>query len=274
MSHQNAPRSSYPSDMSDKEWELYEQVFPALRGIPGRWEAKWTTREILNAIRYQERTGCQWRYLPHDLPPWSTVKTYFYMWRNQGLFAKFREQVVLRARVDAGRQPTPTACAIDSQTIQSTEAGGPRGLDAGKKKKGRKRHLLVDILGLLLAILITSADVQDRVAGARLLRKAAVMYPTIQVAFVDTAYKGDVFESAARDTGIRIEISAKDKSISGFVPVKKRWVVERTHGWMNRSRRLSKDYETTIASSTAWYEIATGRLLARRLAGISTRIRV
>jgi transposase len=274
MSHSLTPRRPCLSDMTDKEWEFYQEVFPELRGIPGRWEAKWTTREILNAIRYQERTGCPWRYLPHDVPPWSTVKTYFYTWRDKGLLTKFREPLTIRARVAAGRRETPTACAIDRPTIQTTEAGGPKGLDAGKKKKGRKRHLAVDILGLLLAILITPAKVQDRDAGAQRLRIVAAAHPTIQVAFVDSAHNGNVFKTAVHDTGIRAETSAKDKSVPGFVPVKKRGVVERTHGWMNRSRRLSKDDEATIASSTAWYEVAKGRLLTRRRAGISTQIRV
>jgi putative transposase len=261
--------------MTDSEWEIYRLFFPELIGIPGVAEPKTTTREVLNAIRYIVRTGCQWINLPHDFPPTKTVGSHFYRWRKQGLFQKHREHEAIAARVAEGRSTTPTACAIDSQSVKTTEMAKPeeRGFDAGKKVKGRKRHILVDVLGILLAVLITPADVQDRDGGAALMRMAAVMYPTIRLAWVDSAYNGDVIAKASKDTGIAIEMKTKPEGEPGFVPIKKRWVVERTFGWMNRYRRLSKDYERTIESSQAWIDIAIGQLLSRRLHGPIVRFR-
>jgi putative transposase len=261
--------------MTDAEWEQYRLVFPELKGIPRcKIFPKWTTRMVLDAIRYIERTGCQWRYLPKDFPPWKTVNTHYSNWTKKGLFDQFQQLMTTKARVEAGRTPEPTAVVIDSQTAQSTESGGPTGLDAGKKKKGRKRHIVTDTLGLLLFILVTAASVQDQDAGAALLHMVSAKFASVKAVFADAGYQKEVMKKAAAETKIELHVSTKDKDQVGFVPQKIRWVVERSHGWMNRSRRLSKDYERTIESSTAWYQIAFGRLTARRICGISTKIRV
>ena len=275
MAPQNLPRRTYPSDITDEEWEDYRPFFPELVGIPGVSEPKTTTRELLNAIRYMERTGAQYRLLPHDFPPWSTVMKHFTRWRDGGYFQEFREHMAARGRLQAGRNQAPTAGAMDSQSMKTMPLtpGTEVGYDGGKKTKGRKRHIFVDILGILLAVIVTPASVQDRDGGARLMHLVAGLIPTVQLAFVDYAYNGEVIAQASRDTGIATEMTVKPEGQEGFIPVRKRWVVERTFGWMTWSRRLSKDYEKTAASSQAWFEIAMGRLLCQRLAGLTPQIR-
>jgi len=264
---ETASRKPYDTDMTDREWEIYQEIFPEHVGIPGVSEVKHSVREILNAIRYIERTGCQWRNLPHDLPPWGLVANYFSRWKRQGRFQALRELVVRKERERQGRSPMPTAGIIDSQSVKSTEASPTRdrGFDKGKLVKGRKRHLLVDVLGCVLAVLITSASVQDRDGGAMLLTMAHAMYPTLTKVWVDSAYQGPQIEEVIASTGIDVEVKAREEGTKGFVPIKMRWVVERTFGWLYRARRLSKDYERTLTSSQAWIDLAMARIgIARR----------
>jgi transposase len=211
--------------------------------------------------------------LPKDFPPFTTVQNRFYAWRDSGLWAQIISVLVMDAREAEGRQAAPTAVVVDSQSVKTTEAGGPRGFDAGKKVKGRKRHLAVDTIGLPIECQITTADVQDRDALAPLLKEVHRKSPWVKMSFVDGGYQGDEAQRAAFEAS-RISITVvkrTDKDVKGFVVLPKRWVVERTFGWINRARRLSKDFEATIESALAWLQLALAFLLMRRLARAKVR---
>ena len=258
-------RRSYPSDLTDEQWALIEHLVPEPIFLPNLQEPVHQAREMMNAIRYRTRTGTAWRSLPHDFPPWSTVMKRYLHWRDNGVFERVHDALRTMVRVAEGRNAEPTAGLLDSQSVKSTDVGGPRGFDAGKKVKGRKRHLLVDILGLLLVAIITPADVQDRDGGAAALREAHREFPTLEHVWVDGAYNGQVIDQAAKDTGIRVEMVKRSDDVKGFKVLPKRWIVERTNGWLGKFRILSKEYERTLASSRADVIIAMGMLMLRRL---------
>ncbi len=254
----------YASDVSDAEWAQIETLLP----VPKRLGRPRTTqmRQVVNAMLYLLTTGCEWRLLPKEFPPFTTVQRFFYRWRDAGLWQTINHFLVMRTREAAGREASPTAGVLDSQSVKTTEAAGPRGYDAGKKIKGRKRHVLTDTNGLLVAAVVHQADIQDRDGAPLVLASARYLYPWLRHVFADGAYIGAKLDTALDKIGRwTIEVIKRSDAASGFLVLPRRWVVERTFARLNRNRRLAKDFEATLESALAWLFLASVKLLMRRL---------
>lgn len=272
-------RKAYSSDLTDEEWALLEPLILAFedRVRPGP-QREVDLREVVNTIRYLNRTGCQWGLLPHDLLPKSTVYDYFAKWRDYGLFETItdvlrkavREQTPTRdASQGAMREPTPSAACVNSQSVKTTEVGGERGYDGAKKIQGRKRHIVVDTLGLLIAVVVTAANVDDGRGAQEVVGKLVpTEYPRLEAIFGDHKYHNHEYEAwlEGHSQGKwHMEISSRPAEATGFKPLPIRWVVERTFAWLGRSRRNSKDYERRTDSSESMLLMSSITLMLRRL---------
>jgi putative transposase len=252
----------YDTDLTDSAWELVAPLLPAAR--PGGRPRTTDTRAVINAIFYLLRTGCQWRLLPREFPAWGTIYYYFRNWENLGVWTNVQKTIYEQTRLAAGRAPSPSVVIMDSQSVKTTERGGVCGFDGHKRLKGRKRHILVDTLGLPIANRVEPANMSDRRAGARLLVGLGPLFPDIHTVFADAGYESrKLARELFREADWKLRITKRTQrafKITGLT-----WIVERTFAWLGRNRRFSKDYEYRVQTSETLLEIAAIRIMLNRL---------
>ena len=260
----------YPSDVTDSEWAAVRPLLPVpgwLRGRGGQPEA-YCHRQMLDAVRYLVDNGIKWRAMPADFPPWDRVYAFFRRWRDHGLVGEFHDRLRAQVRTRAGRDAEPTAGVIDSQSVKADAVvgAGSRGFDGGKLVNGRKRHVVVDALGLLLGVMVTAADVGDRAAAQVLLRHVADAHHRLELVWADGGYTGSLVEYSFTVLALILQVVKRSDHQKGFVVLPKRWIVERTNAWLMRTRRLARDYERRTTSAEAMVYWSMTLLMTRRLA--------
>jgi putative transposase len=267
-------RKRYPSDLTDGQWAVLAPLVPPVR--PGGRPRKHDMREVLNALFYVAREGCSWRALPHDLPPWRTAYNYFRDWQADGTWEALLEAARRQARRAAGRDPDPSAACIDSQSVKTAYGGRDVGTDGGKKVRGRKRHLSTDTLGFVLAVVVTAANVDDGVAAPQVFeRMPGAEFPRLRLVLADSKYHNHDLYAWLRvhRRRYRVQVVSRPAGATGFVPLKKRWVVERTLAWLGRYRRLGRDHERRAETSAAMVQLSALHHTLRQLCPTRPRYR-
>jgi putative transposase len=261
-------RHGYQTDLSDQEWKILEPLIPPAKA--GGRPRKQDMRKIVNAIYYLLRTGCAWEMLPKDFPPKSTVFHYFNTWRKNGTWKNINDALVAQVRHLEGRQEQPTAGIIDSQSVKTADTAEDRGYDAGKKINGRKRHILVDTIGMILMVVVHVGSIQDRDGAKLVFERAKTFFPSLKLIWADGGYAGQLINWVALTCNWLLEIVKRSDDIAGFYVLPRRWVVERTFGWFAKYRRLSKDYEYHTQTSEAVIYACMSHIMLRRIARAET----